>query len=255
MSPKALPSGYTLVSLDCIDSTNAEAVRLARSNAPSVSGNSVIWALEQSGGRGRRGRTWTSPRGNLYCSIIVRPPVPLAHAAQTGYVAALAVHDLMVSCCRDTALVHTKWPNDVLINGKKASGILLESSMSAGSMIDWLVIGIGINVAHFPTDTAFEATSLDQESPTPVTLEETLYQLIAAFDRWYQVWLDQGFQAIRATWIEKARGIGEDIIVRLEKQELSGIFAGIDPDGALVLRQQSGDQLISAGDLFFPAKP
>ena len=252
-----LPGGYTLISRDCIDSTNVEAARLAHANDPSVSGNSVIWAKQQTGGRGRRGRAWASPVGNLYCSIIVRPPVSLTEAAQTGYVAALAVYDLMAACCDDTASIHTKWPNDVLVNGKKASGILLESNAEpGGSDVDWLIVGIGINIDHFPDDPPYPATSINAEradSTRATTVEDALSQLVAAFDRWYQVWLEQGFSTIRLAWKEKARGIGEDIIVRLEKQELSGIFADIDHQGALILRHEAGDQLITAGDIFFPA--
>ncbi len=247
-----LPDNYTLIPLDSIDSTNAEAVRHASTVPAGETNNIVIWAHEQTGGRGRRGRTWVSPQGNLYCSILVRPKCPISHAAQTGYVAALAVYDLMRFYCPEMCAIETKWPNDLLINGKKASGILLESSSTTDGNVHWLVVGIGVNIRSFPENTPYAATSLNNERDRPVTVADALMRLMTAYEYWYQMWLAEGFSAIREHWIGKARGIGEEIIVRLDKKELSGIFAGIDHNGALILRKDTGDQHISAGEVFFP---
>lgn len=122
-------------------------------------------------------------------------------------------------------------------------------------MVDWLVVGIGINIAQSPTDMPYAVTNLNAESDQPTSVEKALGHLITAFEHWYQAWITQGFDAIREPWLSKARGIGKEITVRLEKTELCGIFADINHDGALILHQKTGDQLITAGDVFFPVQP
>ncbi|HYC65338.1 MAG TPA: biotin--[acetyl-CoA-carboxylase] ligase, partial [Reyranellaceae bacterium] len=131
-SAPVLPDGWTLVALDSVGSTNDEAGRLAESGAAE---GTVVWALEQTGGRGRRGRVWASPRGNLYSSTILRPDCAPVRAAELGFVAGLAVADLAKG--RDVRL---KWPNDVLVDGGKVAGILPESSVAAGGRIEHVVM-------------------------------------------------------------------------------------------------------------------
>ena len=141
-----------------IDSTNEEALRLARAGEP---GGAVIWAREQSAGRGRRGRNWVSKAGNLYLSILLRPDAALADAAQLSFAAALAVKNALQRLATNgdgPPPLTLKWPNDVLMSGNKISGILLEGAAAAnsgpkGARTEYLVIGIGINLRHHPEDT------------------------------------------------------------------------------------------------------
>jgi len=138
-----LPDGWTLVALQSVGSTNDEATRLAETGAAE---GTVVWSREQTGGRGRRGRHWASPIGNLYSSTILRPACSAPRAAELGFVAALAVAD-MVPAGRD---VRVKWPNDVLVDGGKIAGILPESAIGAGGEVEHVVLGIGVNVAFAP---------------------------------------------------------------------------------------------------------
>ena len=143
-----LPASYQLVRLDSVDSTNEEARRLAASEA-AVDGT-LVWALSQTAGKGRRGRAWESPGGNLYCSILLRPDCAAAKAAQLSFVAAVAVVEAVTDIAGPALEVRCKWPNDVLVGGRKISGILLESEAGAGDEVEWVVVGVGVNVAHHP---------------------------------------------------------------------------------------------------------
>lgn len=248
----AVPAGYGLNRHSEIDSTNEEAKRVAASG---VSGPVWIVADTQTAGRGRRGRAWTSPVGNLMCTLLLRPGCGPAQAGELSFVAGLALHDaasLLVP--KDVAAkVSLKWPNDLLIDGKKASGILLESESAGGSDVSWLAIGIGLNLVHFPEDTPYPATSLKAESGIACSVETALTALAAAFDKWYATWQQPGgFTAIREAWLKRARGVGQEITVRLSEETLVGMFEDLSDDGALQLRLPSGVvQQIAAGDVFF----
>ena len=135
--PRLAPA-YRLVALDCVDSTNDEARRLAEQGAED---GTLVWAREQTDARGRRGRSWSSPRGNLYFSLVLRPDCPPAEAAQLGFVAALGVGDAIGSVVPPLIEVRYKWPNDVLFNDRKGVGMLLESQMRPDGSLDWLEIG------------------------------------------------------------------------------------------------------------------
>lgn len=244
--------GFNLQTLQTVDSTNAEAIRRLNRNDPSVSSNTVIHALQQTGGRGRRGRHWFSPVGNLYCTFVVRPDIKIKAAANAGYVMALAVYDFIAAFASSDTGIQTKWPNDVLLNGKKTSGILLESSANKHGDLEWLVIGVGINIEVFPDQTSFPSTALRHEGLTPVSVSVSVGRLARCFSTWYDTWCREGFESIRGPWIERARGIGDEITVRLENGELSGMFSGIDQTGALLLHRGNETRVISAGDVFFP---
>ena len=142
-STPVLPDGWRLVALDSVGSTNDEAARLADAGAPE---GTVVWAREQTGGRGRRGRAWASPVGNLYTSTILRPDCPAARAAELGFVSALAVADIVPP----GRAVRVKWPNDVLVDGGKIAGILLESAIAQTGAVQHVIAGIGINVGFAP---------------------------------------------------------------------------------------------------------
>jgi len=245
-----LPPGYGLSALDSVDSTNEEAIRRARDGAPA---GLVVWALEQTRGRGRRGRLWQGGAGNLMCSVLLRPGAAPGVAAQLGFVAALAVADAAAAMLpAEHDGLRLKWPNDVLARGRKLSGILLEATAAPDGRLAWLVVGVGINLAAHPEGTETPATDIATEGGRAVAPGEGLELWLAAFDRWAAVWADgTGFSRIRAAWLDRAWNLGGRIRVRTGQEDLEGIFAGLDEDGALVLDSGAGaPHRIAAGDVF-----
>jgi len=250
MNPSRLPQEYRLVELDEIDSTNDEAKRLAAAGAPE---GTLVWARCQTVGRGRRGRAWSSRRGNLFASIIVRPDCAPLQAAQLTFAAALAVRDMLTIYIADSASIACKWPNDVLVKGRKISGILLESSTAGQGNVDWLVLGIGVNLRHHPDiGGRHPSTSLIDEGAGEVDLCAALWDFAGAFSRRWKQWRDGGFAPIRDAWLENAFGLGERASIKLERGEFVGGFVGIDANGALRLKAGDGtERLFSAGDVTF----
>jgi BirA family biotin operon repressor/biotin-[acetyl-CoA-carboxylase] ligase len=249
MATLQLPAFYRLVAHEQIDSTNEEAKRLASAGAAA---GTLVWAGEQLAGRGRRGRGWASPPGNLYASLLLRPACPPAQACQLNFVAAVALVEAVSSLLPAAAAVTLKWPNDVLVDGAKVSGILLEASAALDRSIDWLVIGVGVNVASHPADTPYPATSLRREGGASATPAAVLEAFAARFQAWYETWRE-GFAPVRARWLASARGLGEPIEVRLERETLQGRFGDLDESGALMLDMRDGARRqITTGDLFFP---
>ncbi len=247
-----LPPAYRLVALERVGSSNDEAKKLAESGAED---GTLIWVREQLEGRGRQGKAWSSPPGNLYLSLILRPDCTPAEAAQLGFVAALGLGGGVGSVVPPMVEVRYKWPNDVLFNRRKGAGILLESHMNPSGGLDWLVLGLGVNVTSFPEDTAFPATSLQFEGVPP---EVDATALLAAFARhfltWTNRWREDGFAVIREAWLRHAYGLGEAVQVRLPNETLSGRFRDLDGDGALLLEMADGRvRPIAAGDVYFGA--
>lgn len=243
-----LPQGYRLVSFDSIGSTNDEAKRLARGGGPE---GTLVWALEQTAGRGRRGRTWVSPRGNLYVSLILRPDCSASRAAQLGFVAALAVGGALGAILPRVELLAYKWPNDVLINDRKVAGVLLETELDAAGMPRFLVAGVGVNLACSPQDTEFPATSVVEEGLGTIAPEVMLEEFVQHFQSWEIRWRAEGFAPVRAAWLAAAAiSRGEPILVRLETATQHGRFLDLDERGVLVLDDAGERRCISAGDVF-----
>ena len=245
------PEGVARHILETVDSTNAEALRLA----PSLSGPAWILARKQVSGRGRRGRAWSDPPGNFAASLVFRPQNGPAEAARYSFVASLALHDALVQLCGPLVNVALKWPNDVLLNGGKLSGILLESAGAAGQ-VSVLVIGIGVNLAAAPPQEQVEShalrpVSLLQETGIRVTPEEFLDALASAFDHWHRQMRDYGFVPIQQAWMARAAKLGEVIVARTGTTETTGTFEGIDETGALTLITAQGRQAIPAADIYF----
>lgn len=238
---------------DEIDSTNEEARRLGDAG---TEGPVWIVAKRQTAGRGRRGRAWESPSGNFMGTLYLTPRCGPREAGELSFVAALAVHQAVESLLPPPlrAPLRLKWPNDLLHDRAKLAGILLESSGVAGAEVTWVAIGMGINLATHPEGLEYRATSLAAIGAAPVTPDEALAALDAAFTHWLAVWRGQnGFAAIREAWLKRAEGLGGPITVRLSDETVEGVFEGLAPDGALKLRLANGElRLISAGDVFFP---
>jgi BirA family biotin operon repressor/biotin-[acetyl-CoA-carboxylase] ligase len=242
-----LPAGYRLVSCDTIGSTNDEAKRLARAGTAE---GTVVWALRQSAGRGRRGRRWLSPAGNLHATFVLPSDVAADRAAQLGFVATLAVGDALRGIVPDPESVAYKWPNDVVIEGRKIAGTLIESEIGASGVLTLLVVGIGINLAVAPSNTEIAATSvaaLGRAAPAPAAMLEIL---AARFDAWMTRWRAAGFTPIRTAWLAGAASLGQPIRVRLDDAELRGRFRDIDAQGSLLLDTVAGMRRISAGEVF-----
>lgn len=228
-----------------IDSTN-EACRL-RALAGEAAGL-VIRADRQTAGRGRRGRHWSSPQGNLYASILLRPDRPASEAAALGFAAVMAIGDVAQTLLPPGARIQHKWPNDLLIDGSKASGILLEAQPG------FVVLGIGVNIASHPAETPYPATDLIAAGAAPTTPQAVLERLLTAFAPLYKNWEGAGFAALLPAWRQRAASLGETIEVRLERETLTGTFLDLEPDGTLRLGRSDGtERRIAAGDVYFPA--
>lgn len=241
---------YHLLTYDVLDSTNAEGRRLAGAGA---SHGAVIWAKKQTAGRGRMGREWVSSEGNLFATVLLSPPVELAKCSQLSFVAALAVADTLEGIVAESAKVRCKWPNDVLVSGKKIAGVLLESftSKEIVSERQWVAVGIGINVDNFPEHVLFPATSLRASGVELISAKIVLSRLIHHFIGRYDQWNVEGFSSIRKDWQEKAYHINDTVEVIVGEERLSGTFAGIDEEGQLLLRNGKTSRAILAGDVFY----
>ena len=228
-----------------LDSTNSEAVRLAQAGE---TGPLWIVAERQTAGRGRRGRVWQGASGNLAATLLLTTDKTPALAAQMAFVAALALADMAAAYLADD-LIRVKWPNDLLVGGGKAGGILIDSGAApAGGL--WLAVGIGANLADAPRDTPYPATSLSAHGPAPRPAD-ALTALDAGFARWLEVWETQGFEPVRAAWMGRAHGLGQACTVSLGDRTVTGLNEGLDADGALLLRVSGARQRITAGDVIF----
>lgn len=232
-----------LIRLQEIDSTSSEARRLAETGT-----RGPVWILaeRQTAGRGRRGRVWETGAGNLATTLLLTDPPP--DFAQLSFAAALAVADTAQHFAPD-AHIAVKWPNDVLAQGSKLAGILLESGQTQGHG-RWLSVGIGINLAHHPEGTEFPATSLAAFVAPPAP-EAAWVVLAARFRHWYDAWMAQGFETLRTAWLARAGGLGQIIRARLPHETRHGVFEGIDEAGALLLNEQGRVSAIAAGEVFF----
>lgn len=252
MSAKAdWPAGVGRLVLPTVDSTNAEAQRLA----PHMAGPVWILAGEQTAGRGRRARAWSSPRGNFYATLLMQPQGGAETVALRSFAAALALREAFVALTGLPAAFRLKWPNDVLLNGGKVAGILLEG-LSTGQGLRHLAIGIGVNLIAAPDPSAVEPgavppVSLLSDTGLRVTPEAFLDALAPAFARWEAVLSEQGFAPVRAEWLAHAARLGEVIRARTGSEERQGVFETIDAGGALILRQGQGTVAIPAADVFF----
>lgn len=242
--PAALPAGYRRIAHDRVASTNDEARRLAEAGAAE---GLVITGEIQTAGRGRQGRNWASPHGGLYASFLLRPPVKPAQAGEFGFGAAVAVAETIEHLAPGTD-AKCKWPNDVLVLGKKIAGILLESRGTPATL-DWLIAGIGVNIAEAPEKTAWPATSVASLGGEP-SVERALEALAGRFDHWYRQWRAAGFAPLRQAWLARAHALGETLKIKRNGDEREGRFVGLDPSGALVLELAgSRRETISYGEV------
>jgi BirA family transcriptional regulator, biotin operon repressor / biotin---[acetyl-CoA-carboxylase] ligase len=235
------------VILDRVDSTMAEAARLA----PTLACPTWIMAREQTAARGRRGKVWQQPAGNLAATLIYKPDVTAPEAAKRSFMAAIALYETLAIYI-DRTMLSLKWPNDVLLNGGKVAGILLESA-GRGPFIDWLSVGVGVNLTTIPhgLTNAFPPVSLRGEGGESVTPEDFLTVLAGNYATQEAKLATFGFARIREDWLRHAARVGEVITARTGKDMVKGIFDTVDEDGNLVLITGMGPRAIPAADVFF----
>jgi BirA family biotin operon repressor/biotin-[acetyl-CoA-carboxylase] ligase len=239
------PGGDDRLILEQTDSTNDEARRRIGAPAP-------LWiaARAQTAARGRQGRTWSAPEGNLSATLLIARNETPADLARLSFHASLAVADLFAHFAPGVE-VATKWPNDALLNGRKAAGILLENFGAGAGHKANLAIGIGVNLARHPdpAQSRWPPTSLLAETGAAPGIEDALTVLAECLDHWLAV---ADFAVVRAAWMARASHLGERIEARLPDRILSGIFEEVDAEGALVLRTADGTLRIAAADIHFP---
>ena len=242
------PEGVQFRHLRSVDSTMAEAARIA----PDLEAPTWIVADEQTAARGRRGRAWQSPMGNLAATLVYKPNCTPQQAGLRSFMAAIALFEALALSVDRTKL-SLKWPNDVLLNGGKVAGILLETS-GRGPYVDWLAVGVGVNLAQVPNgirDAAFPPVSLAGEggkATEPMTFLARLASDYATQEA--KLW-EFDFPIIRDDWLRRAARLGEVITARTAHDEITGTFETIDADGNLVLQTPHGRHAISAADVYF----
>lgn len=242
------PENTGRIILDEVDSTMSEAAR----RAPELTQPTWIMAYHQTAARGRRGKTWVNPKGNFAATFVFRPKGTAAEAALRSFSAANALFEALALFV-DRDRLSQKWPNDVLLEGGKVAGILLESSGTQAG-IDWLAIGFGVNLTTRPEDVpdaAFPPVCLGDaidDVPSPDALLALLALNMATEERLFAT---LGFEPIRTRWLREAARLGEEITARTGKDEVTGVFETVDEAGQLVLRTPKGQVAIPAGDVFF----
>ena len=228
---------------ESLPSTSDACIELAGRGEPA---GLAILALCQTRARGSRGRSWSEPpAGNLALSVLLRPEGDLPAAGVWPLIAGLALHEALSLGLDDTRL-SLKWPNDIMLDGRKLAGILVERGLGGGH--DWLVIGFGANLAAAP-ELADRVAACLAELGAPPSPEQVAWRLLAALDGWMRLWVEQGLAAIRAAWLARAHPIGAPLAVRVGGAQTAGSFAGLDTDGALLLRHDAGVRRIDAGEI------
>lgn len=245
------PEGYGKRILKSVDSTLSEAARIA----PTLCGPEWILAFEQTAARGRRGRAWNVPAGNFSGTLVLPVAEPPHQSALRSFVASLALYDAFVAVSGRQDAFALKWPNDVLLQGGKVAGILLESA-GQGARLSHLAIGIGVNLAAAPRVDQVEAgavppVALRTALGTIVSPEDFLDVLAGCYARCETRFRDYGFDPIRTAWMARAARLGETIRARTAREEWHGIFREVDAAGQLVLDTAKGRVSIPAADVYF----
>lgn len=241
------PGDTDRIVLDETDSTMAE----ARRRASDINGPTWIMALRQTAAHGRRGRAWANPEGNFSATLVLPRAGAPARAALRSFVASLALYDALLESGGDVGALGLKWPNDVLLNGGKVAGILLEGLPQEG-----LAVGIGVNLARAPSVDEVERgatppVALATETGALVRPEAFLAVLAPAFAEWEARFVTYGFGPVRDAWLARAARLGEPVTARLPRDEIAGTFESIDEAGHLILRTATGPRAIAAADVFF----
>ncbi|HKH81931.1 MAG TPA: biotin--[acetyl-CoA-carboxylase] ligase [Methylovirgula sp.] len=245
LAESAIRDGFQVLTFETIGSTNDAAMALARAGGPD---RCWLVARAQTSGRGRHGRIWASPPGNLYASLLLINAVASELAPQLGFVAGVALGRALRALVGQDTRLKLKWPNDVLFDGAKLGGILLEgTALAAGGFAS--VLGIGVNCISYPRDLAYPATALSETGAAECAPQDVFLRLSAEFAHWLAIFAGQGFSAIRGEWLSLAIGLGAPIKISTPARHLEGRFQTIDATGRLILENEGGVVAIEAGDV------
>ncbi len=247
LGAKASAAGYRLQEFAALGSTNDEAMSRVALGDP---GRLWIVADEQSRGRGRFGRQWRSPPGNLYASLLLIDPAPPPLSAQLGFVAGVALASALRKMLGGDGKLKLKWPNDALYDGAKLSGLLLEASCQPSDLFA-CVIGFGVNCQSSPVDAPYPTASLQSVGAAKADRETLFAALSDSVVDWLDIWArGENFAAIRAAWLDYAGGIGGPVKVSRNGAQRQGIFRGVDAQGRMLLETPDGAvEIIEAGDV------
>jgi len=221
-----------------------------RAEAGEPAGLAVL-AHRQSQGRGSRGRSWSTPRGNLAISILLRPRLTVREAACMSLVSGLALAESVAEILPPGPSLTLKWPNDLLLDGDKLAGILLESHGDGQGGVDWVIPGIGVNLAHAPVLPDRVAACLANHMPPPAP-EEFAPLLLARLFHWCAVLETQGFAAVREAWLPRALAPGSQMSIKVGAEMIAGHFAGLADDGSLLLEQAGVVRQFATGEVLLP---
>lgn len=240
------PHRFRLRVHEALPSTSDLVAQLAEAGEPE---GLAVMARRQTAGRGTQGRRWEGPAGNLHLSLLLRPAEPLALAPQWGLLAAVALADAVAEVIPDPAILGLKWPNDLLLNGAKAAGILTEASATAQGRTAWINLGIGVNLAHAPGVPGRSTACLADAGIAPPEPEAFAHRLLAALDRRRAERRLHGFAPIRAAWLARGPALGTHLAIRREGRDTAGAFAGLAEDGSLLLATGGRVHAIASGEV------
>jgi BirA family biotin operon repressor/biotin-[acetyl-CoA-carboxylase] ligase len=248
-SGKSLAIDWSIETYDSVESTQDIAHAKAKENTPE---GFVAQALQQTGGRGRHGRTWVSEPGNLYMSVLLRPDCSAQKIGQLSILLCIALAETISPHLKNGSDLMLKWPNDILLAGKKSAGVLIETGLSENGMIDYAVLGIGMNIAHAPA----EGIPLDKLAIQPVSPERFRDQFLENLASFYHQWQKAGFDEIRQKWLALAHAKTSEMQVKIGTRIEKGRFETIDEEGGLILIDASGQQKkVTAGEVYLINTP
>jgi BirA family biotin operon repressor/biotin-[acetyl-CoA-carboxylase] ligase len=223
-----------------------------RAEAGEPAGLAVL-ARRQSQGRGSRGRDWSTPEGNLAISMLLRPDLPMREAGGMSLLSGLALAEAIAAILPPGPRLLLKWPNDLLLEGRKLAGILLESHADGQGRVGWIIPGIGVNLAHAPILPDRIAACLADHMPPPAP-ETVARLLLDRLGHWSDVLARDGFAPIRAAWLARAQPIGSPMSLKLGADVLSGTFAGLDADGSLLMAHDGTVRRFTTGEVLLPGQ-
>ena len=235
---------WTIERYDDVQSTQDILKALAENGAPE---GRVVVAKSQAGGRGRQGRVWVSEPGNLYFSLLLRPSCGLNAIGQLALIVGVSIGAALRAIILEPEALSLKWPNDVFLNGKKCAGILIETELDKNNILDWVVVGVGLNIANAPKDIG---AALSDYCLSSIDVNDVHQALLNEIEQRYNQWSAEGFAAIKEEWLSMAHPVGTPIRVGAGKYMRRGTFHDVDNHGSLLLRDDEGQvRTLSAGDV------
>lgn len=247
-----LPRLYELIALGQVDSAVQQASRRADAGAEE---GMLVYARSQTDAQGRCGQEWLSPAGGLYAALVLRPDEPAAIAAQLGVVGAVALGSAVAEHVLPLTELHFRWPNDLLLRQGKVGSIQLRWRGSGSGALDWLVLGVNVNVTAPPSMLGFDAASVQVDGGCAVTAAQLLVSFARQFLVWVDRWVNEGFDPVRKAWLQRAVGVGEAFEIAAAGKRHSGRLLGIADDGGLLLGRGGAVDRISLSEAFAWMEP